>query len=161
MGRPVSPQQLPGSDPAGRHQRAAEEQPLSQCLLEGLSVVLSGSDHFLSVSNITSCPYLPVCLSVCVSAVPGGPTRRQEPVDQQDQGAPRAIREDQRDGESAPLWPIQSNDLPKKFAAAVYYNSCSQVLNKSHFTSVFFFLPPQQRLINGPLFITLNYSFYF
>lgn len=111
MGRPVSPQQLPGSDPAGRHQRAAEEQPLPQRLLEGQRTFIS------CPAQVTSCRssvHSPACLSVCLSAVPGGPPRGQGPVDQQDQGAPGALREDQRDGESAPVWPIQSNKQPPK-----------------------------------------------
>lgn len=63
MGRPVSPQQLPGSDPAGRHQRAAEEQPLPQRLLEGQRTFISCPAQVTSCRSSVHSPAS--CLSVC------------------------------------------------------------------------------------------------
>lgn len=42
------------------------------------------------------------------AVVPGGSSRRQGSVDQQDKRAPGPVWENQRDGESASVWPFPS-----------------------------------------------------
>lgn len=142
MGRPVSPQQLPGSDPAGRHQREAEEQPFPQRLLEGQRTLIS------SPAQVTSCwsnVHSPVSLSVCQLYLEALPEDKGQWINKTKElrGRYEKIKETVR---APPCGQCsQTNIFPKKFAAAVYYNSCSQVLNKSHSVSVsfpFFFSPP-------------------